>query len=364
MLKKNMLSNYNNVHLKFQLNGIHYSYKNLMEVAYRFVEQGLLYEKVIGNFLLNWLDNKNYIQVNTSGSTGKPKLIKVKKQAMVNSAIATGIFFKLKPGDSVLHCLPTKFIAGKMMLVRAIILGLEIDIIEPKLKPSFNTNKKYHFTAMIPTQLKNALKHCGNIKTIIVGGAPVLCSLRKDIQNLNSNVFETYGMTETLTHIAVKNINNTANMGSKLSKKHCFQTLPKVSVSQDERDCLIIDAPQIADGKIVTNDIVKLHSQTEFEWLGRYDNVINSAGIKLYPEQIEAKIQSKISSRFFISSIPDETYGEKVVLVVEGNSNVLDGSIFSELTTYQTPKHIYTIPKFIETGSGKVQRNKTLSSIS
>ena len=356
------MPNYNKVHIKFKLNGIHYSYEDLMEVAYSFVKEGLPYEQVIGDFLLNWLDNNDYIEVSTSGSTGKPKCIKIKKQAMVNSAIATGDFFKLKPGDTALHCLPTKFIAGKMMLIRAIILGLELDIVEPRSKPNFNKNRNrdYDFSAMIPIQLQNSLDSCSNIKTIIVGGASVSKSLRENIKDLNSNVFETYGMTETITHIAVKKLNNILNVSSSAVEKSHFQTLPNISISQDDRSCLIIDAPKVANGKIVTNDVVKLHSETEFEWLGRYDNVINSGGLKLYPEQIEAKLQNKISKRFFISSIADETFGEIVVLVLESDSKDLNDSVFSELTTYEKPKHIYSISQFIETDSGKVQRNKTL----
>ncbi len=356
------MPDYNKVHIKFKLNGIHYSYTNLMEVAYSFVKEGQPYKQVIGNFLLNWLDKNDYVEVNTSGSTGNPKCIKIKKQAMVDSVIATGNFFNLKPGDSVLHCLPTKFIAGKMMLIRAIILGLEIDTVEPKSTPNFNKNKHYDFTAMIPLQLQNSLSYCSHIKTLIVGGASVSKSLRGDIKALKTDVFETYGMTETITHIAVKKINNIDNSSNTIAKSY-FKILPNVSISQDENECLVIDAPKVADGKIVTNDVVKLYSETEFEWLGRYDNVINSGGIKLYPEQIEAKLQNKISKRFFISSIPDKTFGNAVVLVLEHGANDLKNSVFSDLSAYEKPKHIYNISQFIETPSGKIQRNKTLEAV-
>ncbi|WNH10171.1 AMP-binding protein [Thalassobellus suaedae] len=121
-----MIPNYTNVHLKFKLDNLSYKYEDLIEVAYSYVKEGLPYQQELGNFLLDWLDNHEYVVVKTSGSTGKPKKIKIKKQAMVNSAIATGDFFKLKPGDKVLHCLPSNFIAGKMMIVRAIVLGTRI----------------------------------------------------------------------------------------------------------------------------------------------------------------------------------------------------------------------------------------------
>ncbi len=354
-----MAPHYNKVHLRFKLNRIHYSYEDLMEVAYSFVKEGSQYEQGIGNFLLDWLDDNDAIQVNTSGSTGRPKGIRIKKQAMVHSAIATGDFFKLKPGDRALHCLPPHYIAGKMMLIRAIILGLEIDLVEPTSQPVFSKRKHYDFAAMVPMQLQNSLKHCGNIKTIIVGGAPVSVGLKQDIQELNTAVYETYGMTETVTHIALKQLNKTIDQNA----DSLFQTLPNVGISQDNRGCLVIEASQLSDKPIVTNDMVKLHSETEFEWLGRYDNVINSGGIKLFPEQIESKLQNKIADRFFISSVPDETLGEKVVLVVETDSKALDKAVFSELTAYETPKHVYLCSQFVETESGKIQRQKTLEAV-
>ncbi|MDO5971515.1 AMP-binding protein [Flavivirga aquimarina] len=358
-----MTPKYNKVHIRFKLNGIHYTYEGLMEVAYSFVKEGAPYEVLIGEFLLDWLDNNDYIVINTSGSTGKPKSMSVNKQAMVNSAIATGDFFNLNPGDKALHCLPSNFIAGKMMLVRAIILGLELDLVTPTSQPNFNIDIHYDFCAMIPLQLQNSLDTCHHIKTIIVGGAAVSNTLKKMIQNLNSNVYETYGMTETVTHIAVKKINKfnkEKGCDAELVETSYFQTLPNISISQDERDCLIIDAPKLSKDKIITNDIVKCISKSEFEWLGRYDNVINSGGLKIFPEAIEVKLQDKIKERFFISSIPHETLGEQLVLVLESDSKKPDKSIFLGLNKLEKPKKIYTVKRFIETPSGKVQRKKTL----
>ncbi|WP_034045293.1 AMP-binding protein [Wocania ichthyoenteri] len=356
-----MIPSYNKVHLKFKLNKVHYSYGDLIEVAYSFVKEGLPHEQIIGGFLLDWLDEKDFINVNTSGSTGKPKCIKIKKQAMVNSAVATGDFFNLKPGDSALHCLPTHFIAGKMMLVRAIALGLELDVIEPTSKLNFDSKKPYMFCAMVPLQLQNVINKCDNIRTIIVGGAAVSNVLKSDIQNIKSNVYETYGMTETVTHVAVKKLNNFRH-AELVSASH-FKTLPNISISQDERDCLAIDAPKLTKKTIITNDIVKLHSENEFEWLGRYDNIINSGGVKLCPEQIEAKLQNKIKQRFFITSEKEDLLGEQLVLVVEGNSNIIDNALFSDLEKFEKPKIVYSINQFIETSSGKIQRKKTLKHI-
>lgn len=348
---------YKNVHLKFKLNGFHYSAEYLKELAYDFVKEGKDYEREIGGFLFDWLDENETIKLKTSGSTGTPKVVELSKQSMVNSALATGDFFNLSPGDSALLCLPATYIAGKMMLVRAIILGLELDIIEPSSKLKFNTKKTYHFCAMVPMQLENTLDKVNNIKTIIVGGAPASNTLKSGIQSLETHVFETYGMTETVTHIALKPINYSANL------KPNFKVLPGVLISKDSRDCLVIEAPKLCPEKIITNDIVKVHSEFEFEWLGRFDNVINSGGVKLFPEQIEAKLQQKINCRFFVASEPNEILGEQLILVLERESNALSSEVFSGLDKFEKPKVVYAVAQFAETTSGKIQRNKTLEQI-
>jgi O-succinylbenzoic acid--CoA ligase len=301
---------------------------------------------------LDWLNDKDYLEVKSSGSTGVPKNIRVKKQAMVHSSIITGNYFKLKPGDSALHCLPTNFIAGKMMLVRAMILGLEIDLVEPSSLPIFDDHIPYEFCAMIPMQIQNSLKRLQNIKTIIVGGAPVSKNLTEELQLLQTKVYATYGMTETLSHIAIKPLNG------KL-KSDYYKVLEGIKISQDQRGCLVINAPKLTDEKIVTNDLVNLHSKTEFEFLGRYDNMINSGTIKLFPELVEAKLLDKIKQRFFIASKPDAFLGEKVILVIEGKENTTNASTFEDLDEYEVPKEVYVIEKFIETNQ-KVQRLKTL----
>lgn len=357
-----MIPHYSKIHNRFTLNGFYYSQKALKNVAYSFIKEGLPFEKDIGNFLNNWLDNNDYMVVKTSGSTGKPKSIKLKKQAMVHSAIATGNYFKLQPGDSALHCLPTHFIAGKMMLVRAMILGLQIDVIEPSAHLPIDTNKSYDFSAMVPLQVQKNLNSLSTIKTLIIGGARVSNRLKQQLQQLKINVFETYGMTETITHIAVKLINNRSVISNQVKKSY-FSTLSNILISQDSRDCLVINAPNISENQIVTNDVVKLHSETTFELLGRVDNVINSGGIKLHPEQIEEKLSPYINSRFFIASEYDEIFGEQVILVLESDSNTINTLVFNKLDKFEIPKKVYTISKFIETASGKIQRQKTIKAL-
>lgn len=351
-----MIPSFDKVHNKFKLNGISFNRNGLKELAYSFIKEGQPYEKNIGNFIADWLDPNDYVLSKTSGSTGKPKTIKIKKQAMVNSTIATGDYFKLKPKDKALLCLPTQAISGKMMLVRAMILGLELDVIKPARYPKINPKINYQFCAFTPLQLSNSLHKINNMKTIIVGGAPVSKLLMDNLRDSKSHIFETYGMTETVSHIAVKKLNQFKYS----NPETVFKVLPNVNISKDERDCLIINAPHITKEKVITNDIVNLTSSDSFEWLGRFDNVINSGGVKLYPEVIESKLQSQIYERFFVSSIQDDELGERVVLVVEGLNTVVDNSVFTVLNKYEVPKDVFVIPKFIETQSGKIQRDKTL----
>jgi len=351
-----MIPNFTKIHNKFKFNGEHFCYENLKGVAYSFIKEGQTYQKHIGDFVLDWLDNKDYMIVKTSGSTGNPKTIKLQKQAMVESAIATGNYFNIKPGDTALHCLSSDFIAGKMMLVRAMILGLEMDVIEPSSRPIEYNNKHYNFCAMVTLQVQNSIDKLYQISTLIVGGASVSDELQDKLQNISCKVYETYGMTETITHIAAKKLNHSESISLNL-----FKTLPTVTISKDTRDCLVISAPRLSDEPIITNDVVELLSNTSFKIIGRYDNAINSGAIKLFPEQIEAKLKHKVSERFFIASEVHSSLGEQLIMVVESDSNNIVPSVFESLDTYEKPKHIYNIEKFIETDSGKIQRKKTLA---
>jgi len=248
-----------------------------------------------------------------------------------------------------------------MMIVRAIVLGLELDMVQPTTLPAIDYEKDYDFCAFTPMQLKYFAKYLKSIKTVIVGGGQVSDAIKESIKDLKPHIYETYGMTETVSHIAVKKLNNFKD--SELESNSNYTTLPNITVSTDERGCLIIEAPHLSDEKIVTNDLVKILSDTSFEWLGRFDNVINSGGIKLYPEQIEKNLRSKIEEQFFITSLPDDTLGEKLVLILESKSNTLGDSVFDGLGKYEKPKDIFFIEKFVETSSGKIHRKKTLEAL-
>jgi O-succinylbenzoic acid--CoA ligase len=347
-----ILVDHTKVHNKFKLNGYHLDRDDLCRVAYSFIKEGMDYEKPVGDFILDWFDEKETMQLQTSGSTGSPKNMTVNKQAMVNSALATGDFFDLKPGDTVLNCLPVRFIAGKMMFIRAFVLGLEMDFVAPSSTPLLRCQTTYDFCAMVPLQAQHSLAQLHYIKKLIVGGAPISKELQLELLSVPTEVFETYGMTETITHIAIRKLDETY-----------FKVLPHVSITQDDRSCLVIEASSIVAQPIVTNDIVALESENTFKWLGRIDHVINSGGIKFIPEVLEGKLNLKTDRRFFISSIPDEALGEKIILVIEGEPFTVDPNAYAKLDKFEKPKEVHFVAHFEETHNGKTIRDKTLANI-
>jgi len=356
--------NKNSFHIDFKLQGK--SFKSAEELLN--FSKDLSIDLFI--FLEQWFNKDNFIEVQTSGSTGNPKLIQLQKKHMVNSALATGNYFSLFENTKVLLCLSVNYIAGKMMLVRALTLGWDLDFIEPISNPLKNNIKKYDFVAMVPLQLENSLDSISNVKKIIVGGAPVSNHLLKQLQNIDTEVFATYGMTETITHIAVKKLNNFGNVISSAVEKDFYSILPNIKISKDKRNCLVIDAPNILDQKIVTNDIVEIISSTEFKWIGRLDAVINSGGIKLYPEEIESKLSKCIKSEFFVAGIKDGRLGEKLILIIENSDqNSAKELVFNQINSlktldkYQKPKEIFFVDKLVKTPTEKINRKETLKKI-
>jgi len=310
--------------------------------------------KDVNQFISEWYSSDDEMIIQTSGSTGKPKSISVKKKCMRNSAQLTGKTFNLKEGDTALLCIPMKYIAGKMMVVRALELGLDLKVVEPSSNPLNGIKEIVDFSAMVPFQLENSLNQLNKIKTLIIGGGQVSPKLVEKLQIESTQVYETYGMTETLTHVAIKPLN-----GPNISD--LFRALDGIHFEKDDRGCLAIHASALNPVPIVTNDLVELIDENSFRWLGRFDNVINSGGVKIIPELVEAKLLSIIpNNRFFINGESDESLGEKVVLVVEGN--VIEIS-FDSLEKFEKPKEIYFISEFLETESGKIRRGETLKII-
>lgn len=352
-------------HPDFRLNKLHFTNAELRQVAYSLIKEGEAYEEEIGSFLLDWLKPSCFVEVKTSGSTGKPKKIQILKEHMVNSAFATSKYFNLPEKTKALLCVPGSYIAGKMMLVRAMVLGWDLDTTPPTSNPLDNIFKVYDFTAMTPFQLDNSIGRLHLVHKLIVGGGAVSPRLKKMVQELDTEVYETYGMTETVSHIAARRI----NPKKKTAEPIPFDILPNVQISQDDRGCLVINAPKIADGTIVTNDVVEIVTYKKFFWKGRYDNVINSGGVKLYPEEIEKKLAEVIRFRFFVTSLPDDALGDKLVLFVESDfsEEILqklekDIKNLKTLSKFEKPKKIYLVEKFEETTSGKVNRDKTIGS--
>mgnify|MGYP003147759610 FL=1 len=198
-------------HPDFRLNKRHFTNAELHLVAYSFIKEGEAFEEKVGSFLLEWIKPSKYVEVKTSGSTGTPKVIRIKKEHMINSAIATSRFFDLPEKTTALLCLPATYIAGKMMLVRAMVLGWQLDMVPPSSNPLDQVFKRYDFCAMTPFQLDNSVGRLHLIKKLIVGGGAVSPRLQKMVKEVSTKVYETYGMTETVTHIAAKRLNPSKN---------------------------------------------------------------------------------------------------------------------------------------------------------
>lgn len=304
------------------------------------------WEMAIQSFLNDWNSDSEFIVAQTSGSTGEPKSISLPKSAMKLSAQLTGKFFGLQQSDTALLCLPVSFIAGKMMVVRAIELGLKLYCISPSSRINLAEFPELDFVPLTPMQVENSWEALPKIKTLLIGGAPLSDSLRNKLLPLETQSYESYGMTETITHIGLKKIS-----------EDFFQVLDGIGIRQDQRDCLVIQTPYFPE-EIITNDLVEIRNPKEFKWLGRWDNIINSGGIKLIPEKIEQQLKPFISTEFILTSIPDEILGEKLVLVVESAEIPNLDYTPINLAKFEIPKEIYAIKEFPRTESGKLKRKE------
>jgi O-succinylbenzoic acid--CoA ligase len=245
------------------------------------------------------------------------------------------------------------------MIVRAIAGNLNLFVTEPSATPVIDTH--ICFAAMVPLQVHalvesdEGMKSIQKIETLIIGGSFISQQLEKKLQTLSTACYATFGMTESVSHIALRCINGA-------NKASCYTALKGIWFETDERQCLVIHAPHLQEKPFITNDIVIRKSSTSFEWMGRYDNVINTGGIKIFPENVEKKIESFISQRFFISSLPDEKLGQQVILVIESTPfsfsemTVLEQKLWTELSAFEKPRRIIFTPKFSETYTGKVKR--------
>lgn len=302
----------------------------------------------------------------TSGSTGDPKMIELSRDSMMQSAKNTIDFFGIHEGSNLLLCLPVDFIAGKMMIVRAIAAKANLVIADAVSNPliSFISKKiKLDFAAFTPFQVAAILQEpvtaslFESISTVIIGGGEIPLQLEKKLTGFKNKIYSTYGMTETITHIAVRKVGNPI-----------FKAFKGISLGLDNRDCLTIEADYLPE-KIITNDIVSFEGPFEFIFKGRYDHVINSGGIKVHPESVEAKINDLLNVNYFITGQSHPELGQQVVLVIEGNEldpttlNLLKNSLNEALGKYEIPKKIVFATKFALTPTGKIDRLTTLKQI-
>lgn len=315
-------------------------------------------QKVL-KFVKDWKSKAEWIEVTTSGSTGNPKIIKLSKNQMRASAMATVDFFELKPGQNILLALSTDYIAGKMMIIRGLEHKLKI-IIAPLQSNPLKIKLLHHinFSAFVPLQVQTILsdkesrKNYEAISKVIIGGAVINEALELELQSLNNLNYATFGMTETISHIALRDITR--------KEKH-YSALPSVKFSVDTNSCLIIDAPLICSERLATTDCVDLLNENQFIWKGRNDFVINSGGIKLHPEEIEKKILSLLpNNRYYISSEKDDRVGQKIVLKIEKFNPIdlkyLKMRLKNILTKYELPKEIVIVSKFKLTKTNKIIR--------
>jgi len=315
------------------------------------------FEIKIKNFLEEWFSDSDTVKVQTSGSTGVPKVFDIEKKKMINSAEMTCNFLGLKEGDTALVCLPVEYISGKMMIVRSVIRKLKLMIVDPSTKPIENLRDEIDFCAMTPLQVENSLDKLYLIKNLIIGGAAVSESLKKKISqmlqvsNSQTKIFETYGMSETLSHIGLKQI--APNL------EDFFTVFENVEISEDKRGCLKIFAPKLNAEVLQTNDLVEIKDRDRFRFLGRIDNVINSGGAKIFPEQLEALVKREIPNEAVFLGVDDESLGQKLILIIEGeqSENVLGKILDIPFEkNYHKPKEIIFIEKIPRTPNGKVNR--------
>ena len=311
-------------------------------------------------FLAQWNDTSDVIEVHTSGSTGKPKRLLVEKQRMVNSARITCDFLGLKEGDSALLCMPLDYIAGKMVVVRSLVRHLHLISVMPSSHPLKDVTQPIDFAAMVPLQVYSSLQEPAererlmSIRHLIIGGGAIDDSLESQLQQFPNAVWSTYGMTETLSHIALRRISGE-------NSSLWYSPLDGVDVSLSSDSCLEIYAPQVNPEKLHTNDIAELRTlpdgSKEFRILGRKDNVIDSGGIKIQAEEVERLLRPHLSCGFMITKVSDARLGEAVTILIESDDAYLALSICKHvLPKHWVPRHVLPISHIPLTETGKPAR--------
>lgn len=301
-------------------------------------------EKTVIQLIKDWYNVDNYLSFQTSGSTGIPKTIQVEKEKIRYSCEAT--FGFIDPENEIKNCLlciPPNYIGGAMVVLRALMKKLDLTVIEPTGSPCKELKgEKYDLVSMIPLQFQQ-LKESdySHFKNIIVGGAPLF--IQKTIKN--TNVYSSFGMTETVSHFALRKLD-----------ENYFKTVGDAKIRTNKKNTLEISGSITNNQWLKTNDLIHLIDENTFEWVGRKDFIINSGGIKINPEKIEQILSDEIHGEFIISSLPDELLGERIILLTEKKQ--LKEINFSQLSKYEIPKQIIFASQLPKTKSGKVDRIK------
>lgn len=321
------------------------------------------FEHQVCDFITQWFSDTATVKVSTSGSTGIPKIFAIEKERMRHSARMTCDFLSLQPGDRALLCLPIEYISGKMMVVRAVERQLPLKVTTPTTQPLAGLTNPVDFCAMTPLQAENSLGQLHLVRKLIIGGAAVSENLKEKIHatlsGAETRIYETYGMSETLSHIALKEIYPSAG--------EAFTTLKGIELSTDSRGCLQIFAPELNEELLSTNDLVELTSPCTFRYIGRIDNVINSAGLKLFPEQLEALVKKKIPNEVAFLGLSDELLGKKLVLAIEGAENAALKEVLHRIpypTKNHAPKQIIFLDEFPRTPNSKIDRRALMALLS
>jgi len=327
----------------FHINGTIYTEDELLSIS---PISHILSE--VAGFLRAWKNNADF-EVLTSGSTGAPKIIRHTKMAMMESSKRTARALHLEEGMTCLLCLDLNYIAAKMMLARAATIGMDVIIVEPQSNPftQVEDDIKIDFASFVPIQIETIFREkcegrLDNLECILIGGAPISISLDSKINTLSSPAYQSYGMTETLSHVALRRINGE-------EAQSWYYPLEGVEISLDARGCLKLRADFLPD-EINTNDMVELDANAAFRWLGRIDNVINSGGVKIHPEQVENVIgplllDLGITNSFFVAGASDK--------------DVLE-HLGERIDRYHIPKEIHSLPEFHYTANGKINRGLTV----
>ena len=326
-------------------------------------KQGEEWKEVTFNTVLNIVAGSGGIAAFTSGTTGPPKKLTISKRDLVNSARLTAETFNLHEGDRTLLCLPCNFIAGKMMFVRAMALGLDLHVIDPRgsVLDNLKVTDRFKFAPMVPLQLYRAIQQDKarveeQFEMVLLGGGPVSEALMEDLQGLSTKVFQSYGSTETVTHVALRKLNGP-------DRNERYAALGKVHFGRDPRGCLVVYTPHLSVKQHITNDLIVLHDETHFTWLGRYDNVILSGGKKIFPEQLEAKTAGLLPFPHYFKAFPDPELGQAVMLVLatdrpqdEVMPEVLE-TLMANLDPHEWPRRVQALDHIEMTSGGKVKRS-------